>query len=1079
MKTIDNLNNRLVDDLREQLTPRCRVSIAASTFSIYTYEKLKKQLNEVESFRFIFTTPTLVSEKQKQERREFYIPTINSTKSLCSSEFELKLRNELTQKAVAKECVEWIRRKATFKSNISNMGMSGFINIEQAEHSISYYPIQGFTTMDLGYGRGDQSYNYVLRLPSPMNQNHINLFPNLWSDTTQLNDVTEQLIERISASYQENAPERLYALTLHQLFSEFLEEISEDNLPNEATGFKSSEVWNKLYDFQRDGALAIINKLEKFNGCILADSVGLGKTFTALAVIKYYENRNKSVLVLCPKKLNDNWMDYRSNVTNNPIVKDRLRYDVLFHTDLSREGGKTNGIPLDKVNWGNYDLVVIDESHNFRNGGESDSEEEDKKRNRYQHLLDKVIRAGVKTKVLMLSATPVNNRFLDLKNQLALAYEGDSAKLEALLKSDRSIDSIFKSAQSAFNHWSKLEPQERTTTRLMENLEFDFFELLDSVTIARSRRHIERYYSNSAVGRFPTRRAPISHHPALTLNRETIKYSEIYESLEQLSLAIYTPTAFLHPSRVSYYEDLYGRNMGNTFFKQSDREEGIRRLISINLLKRLESSVHSFRLTVQKIKQAIDYTLALIDQKQSNGSFEEDLDSAAEFVDADDQNSDLFVGKKVKIALSDMDYVSWKRYLEADSHLLGDLDRAIATITVSEDNKLQTLLRAIDEKITHPINEGNKKVLIFTAFSDTAEYLYKQVSRHVQTKHGLHSALITGSVNRCTISTIIKGDMNRILTHFSPRSKQLSLLKDGSKERIDILIATDCISEGQNLQDCDYLANYDIHWNPVRLIQRFGRIDRIGSINEEIQMVNFWPDLDLDLYINLKGRVETRMKITIMSSTGDDNLISVEEKGDLDYRKQQLTRLQSEVVDIEEMGSGVSIMDIGLNEFRQDLLAYISSHSDLDQLPFGMHALLQQREEGKEGVVFVLKNLNNSVDGSSQNRLHPFYMVYISSEGVVLCNHLQPKQLLDQLRLHCKGESQPNQELCAQFNRETKEGRDMEHYSELLQKAITSMIQVKERVDVNQFLIGGSIDFGSNEFKGLDDFELISFFVIR
>jgi SNF2 family DNA or RNA helicase len=1077
MKVFNNVDSKIKDDLIKTIKSNSRISIASSYFSIYAFEELKSQLKNVKELRFIFTSPTFTSVKSKKEKREFFIPRLNREQNLYGSEFEVKLRNELSQKSIAKECSDWIKEKVRFKSNVTNETMGGFLNVESDEE-LTYLPLNGFTTVDLGCDRGNSVYNMVNRFEAPFSQQYISLFNNLWSDENKLNDVTDQVLENISNVYKENSPDFIYFVTLYNIFSEFLEDISEDVLPNESTGFKTSEIWNKCYNFQQDSILAIINKLEKFNGCILADSVGLGKTFTALGVIKYYENRNKSVLVLCPKKLNDNWITFRSNVTNNPISKDRLRYDVLFHTDLSRDSGFSNGLPLDRINWGNYDLVVIDESHNFRNGGQIYGDEE-KKENRYLRLLNKVIRTGVKTKVLMLSATPVNNRFFDLRNQLALAYEGDSEKIDELLNTNKTIDDIFRHAQTVFNQWSKFDVKNRTTESLLDMLDFDFFELLDSVTIARSRKHIVKYYDTEEIGKFPDRLKPISHNPSLTHKKGALNYDEIYELLMELNLSIYTPSNYVFPSKQDKYEKLYGRDMGNTFFKQSDREKGIRRLMSINLLKRLESSVHSFRLTVNKIKNLIDSTIETIDQHGNSKNISVDDISSVDDLELDDQNTDLFVGNKVKISLEDIDTLSWKSDLREDSDCLYQLLFWMNDITPEHDNKLQTLLSTIDNKIKNPINENNKKVIVFSAFSDTVEYLYKNVSEYVKDKFGLHTALISGSVDGRTTIPKLKTDMNTVLTCFSPISKQKHLLQSDNKNEIDILIATDCISEGQNLQDCDYLINYDIHWNPVRIIQRFGRIDRIGSINNVIQLVNFWPDLSLDDYINLKGRVETRMKITVMSSTGDDNLISEEEKGDLEYRKKQLKRLQEEVVDIEDMGSSISIMDMGLNEFRLDLLDYIKNNPNIGNSPYGLHSIVESSKDTPEGVIFILKNLSNGVNIDNQNRLHPFYMVYISKDENIICNHLSPKKMLDLMRLMCKGKSTPIKHLYDTFNKETQDGRKMNKYSKLLESSIGSIISVKEEKEVESLFSVGETSALTSNIKGLDDFELICFLVIR
>lgn len=1076
VKVFDNVTEIVRDDMASTISKGSKVSIAAACFSMYAYKELKKQLESVDECRFIFTSPTFVTEKAEKQKREFYIPRLNRESSLYGTEFELKLRNEMTQKAIAKECAEWIKRKATFKSNTTGENMGGFVTVANKQQQVAYMPMNGFTTVDIGCERGNNSYNMVNRFEAPFSASYMQLFETLWNDHDKLQDVTDVVIENITTAYNENSPEFIYFMTLYHVFSEFLDDISEDELPNEATGFKQSKIWSLLYDFQRDAVLAIINKLERYNGCILADSVGLGKTFTALAVVKYYENRNKSVLVLCPKKLAENWNTYKDNYVNNPIAADRLNYDVLFHTDLSRTHGFSNGLDLDRLNWGNYDLVVIDESHNFRNGAGTHANTHE---NRYVKLMDKIIRAGVKTKVLMLSATPVNNRFVDLKNQLAIAYEGDSENMNKQLNTTKTIEEIFKQAQRAFNTWSKLEPEARTTDALLRTLDFDFFELLDSVTIARSRKHIEKYYDTAEIGKFPERKKPISRRPQLTDLNTAINYNEIYEQLMLLTLCIYTPSNYIFPSKMQKYIDLT-HNKGDNL-TQTGREEGIRRLMSINLLKRLESSVNSFQLTLKRIKALIESTIKAIDDFEKFGAADIDMYEASDSeFDMDDGNTEYFtVGKKVKIELADMDYKSWRTELKADADVLELLTLMVADITPEHDSKLQELLKLVSEKIENPINPGNKKVLIFSAFSDTAEYLYDNVSTYIKKKYGLDTAVITGSIDGKTTIKGFRATLNNVLTCFSPISKGRDVLMPGSKTEIDVLIATDCISEGQNLQDCDYLVNYDIHWNPVRIIQRFGRVDRIGSRNSQIQLVNFWPDMDLDEYINLKGRVETRMKISVMTSTGDDDLINPEEKGDLEYRKQQLKRLQEEVVDIEDMSSGISIMDLGLNEFRLDLLEYVKNHGDLDKKPKGMHAVVPATEELPEGVVFILKNINNSVNIDNQNRIHPFYMVYIGIDGDVICDYLNPKKMLDDIRLLCRGKKEPIKELCQRFNEETDDGRDMTEMSELLSEAINSIIDCKEESDIDSLFSAGGTSALMSAVSGLDDFELICFLVVK
>lgn len=1072
---LDNVNKTVKDDLAVTIAKGDKLSVAAACFSIYAYQALKKQLDGIEELRFIFTSPTFLQDKAPKAKREFYIPRLDRERSLYGTEFEVKLRNELTQKAIARECADWIKNKVQFRSNQTGGNISGFMNVHGSEIT-TYMPLQGFTTSDIGCERGNNIINPVNKMFAPLSGEYIRMFDQIWNDKHLLEDVTDQVVDGITAAYNENSPEFVYFVALYNIFNEFLEDISEDVLPNEATGFKESKIWNKLYDFQKDATLAIINKLEKFNGCILADSVGLGKTFTALSVIKYYELRNRMVLVICPKKLGDNWHTFKENYLNNPIAADRLRYDVLYHTDLSRERGFSDGIDLSKLNWGNYDLVVIDESHNFRNGGDYSGSGDDKHENRYLQLLNKVIRKGVKTKVLMLSATPVNNGFSDLRHQLALAYEGNPMLINEKLDTVKPIDVIFRNAQTAFNKWSKLKPEDRTTDNLLRSLDFDFFTMLDSVTIARSRKHIEKYYNTAEIGKFPERMKPILLRPRLTDLKSAIDYDEIYDQLMNLNLAIYIPTDFLLESRRAKYIDP-SKNID-----RAGREIGIRRLMCINLLKRLESSVYAFRITLSRVRNLINSTIVDIDE-YINGSLRiiNTQDFSDDDFDGDDSNTDYFgnLGKKLDIDLADMDYISWRHKLKEDSEILELLMLMIEDITPDHDTKLQTLFQLIDDKIQHPFNPGNKKILLFSAFSDTVDYLYNEVAPTIKKKYDLDTAMITGTTDGRTTVKLKRANLNTVLTLFSPISKDKELLMPDDPAEIDILIATDCISEGQNLQDCDYCVNYDIHWNPVRIIQRFGRVDRIGSRNDKIQLVNFWPNIDLDKYLELKGRVETRMKASVMTSTGDDNPIDPEELGDLEYRKVQLEKLQNEVVDIEEMQSGVSIMDLGLNEFRLDLLEYVKNHGELDNTPFGLHTVVSGNGESPNGTIFILKNRNTKIDGKNQNQLHPFYMIYVRDGSVIHIDHLQPKKLLDTFRQLCKGKNKPEVELCRLFNAETKEGRNMQQYSDLLYFAVKSIVDLNEDNSIDSFLSGKQISLAANTIDGLDDFELVCFVAVK
>ena len=1082
---IDNINRLLGDDLKATVTPGARLKIAASCFSIYAFEALKKELSGVDSLQFIFTAPTFVpnevTDRLKKERREFFIPKSQRESGLYGTEFEIQLRNKLTQRAVARECAQWIRQKARFRSNKTKAPMQPFVHVAGREQATAYMPVNGFTAVDLGYQQGNAVSNFVNRMDEPAHaQMYLQLFDQIWNDPDKVEDVTAAICDHIESVYQENSPERIYFIMLYNIFRDFLEDVDEDVLPNELTGYRDTLVWNKLFNYQKDAATGIINKLETYNGCILADSVGLGKTFTALAVVKYYELRNKSVLVLCPKKLADNWRNYNSNLTTNIFAKDRFNYDVLCHTDLSRTSGESFGMPLNRVNWGNYDLVVIDESHNFRNNDVYKDRE-----TRYQKLMNKVIRAGVKTRVLMLSATPVNNRFVDLRNQLALAYEGESDALGKHLKTNTSVEEIFRRAQKAFNAWSDLPPEQRTAASILKALDFDFFELLDSVTIARSRKHIQTFYDTTDIGHFPERRKPLSFHCPITERQDVADLNEIFSQLSVLKLSVYAPISYILPSRLRKYEELYDTQVegGKGKLRQADRERSLQALMTTNLLKRLESSVAAFRLTLASLSGNITRTLEAIDAFESSGKAGQVGDYLDDIDAFDDDESfsgldEFTVGKKVQISLADMDLPSWRHDLAADLALIDNLLESMRKVAPADDTKLQHLLTLINDKIDRPLNPGNRKVLIFTAFADTANYLYDNLAP-MALKRGLHVGKVTGS--DAPKSTLRKGyDFQSLLTLFSPRSKEKAIALPDEPGELDILIGTDCISEGQNLQDCDYLINYDIHWNPVRIIQRFGRIDRIGSPNQQIQLVNYWPDISLDEYINLKERVENRMVIADVTATGDDNVLTAK-SSDIAYRKEQLKRLQNEVIELEDVKAGISITDLGLNDFRMDLLNYVKANGELDNVPFGMHAIVpaQPGVGLLPGVIFALRNIHESVNVNQQNRLHPYYLVYIGNDGEVIADHTEVKRLLDLIRSSCKGKDEPIRALCQLFNERTQDGRNMQPYSDLLSQAIRSMIEVKDEKDIDSLFGGGRTTALTTTIQGLDDFELIAFLVIE
>lgn len=1077
MRIIDNVSNLLGDDLKNEITPGSKVRIAASTFSIFAFEALRKELEKVSELEFIFTSPSFVTEKVtdklRRERREFFIPGGRAESTIAGSEFEVRLRNRLTQRAIAKECADWVRRKVTFRSNSTGKPMQQFVVVDDRA---AYTPVQGFTTADLGYESGAAVSNLVHRVDeTPMASQYMQLFDQIWNNQDQVDDVTAAVAEHIASVYAENSPERIYFLILYNLFSGFLDDISEDVLPNDRTGYQDTKIWQSLYNFQRDAATGIINKLETYNGCILADSVGLGKTFTALAVVKYYELRNKSVLVLAPKKLAENWTNYNANLTTNLFASDRFNYDVLAHTDLSRTRGESLGLRLDRINWGNYDLVVIDESHNFRNADYSDEKE-----SRYQRLMRQVIREGVKTKVLMLSATPVNNRFNDLKNQLQLAYEGESEGLAQHLTLSSSVEDVFREAQRTFNDWSKLDPDARTAERLLQMLDFDFFELLDAVTIARSRKHIQAFYDMTDVGAFPKRLPPVSIREPLTDLADVPAFDEIFERLQGLTLGVYTPLDYVLPSRRAKYVDASrvtgGTARGN--LGQQGREKGIQKLMTVNLLKRLESSVEAFRLTLGRLERI---TAELVEQldagNEVSGTGNTGLDLDTDEPD-DAELASLLVGGDVHIAFEDLDVESWRHDLSSDLEILSALLADMKRVVPDRDRKLRRLLDLIECKVEQPLNPGNRKVLIFSAFADTADYLYRELAP-VLARHGLATGLITGGTSGAR-TTLGRGfDAQQVMTMFSPRSKQRDVTMPRETREIDVLIGTDVISEGQNLQDCDYLINYDIHWNPVRIIQRFGRVDRIGSMNDVIQLVNFWPDISLDAYINLKERVEGRMVIADIAGTGDDNVLDPG-GAEAAYRREQMRRLQDDVIDLEDARAGVSITDLGLNDFRMDLLGYIKQHGDLHGHQMGLHAVIPaDAAKGLlPGVIFALRNVNAPDDVNRGNRLHPHYLVYLGEDGQAIADHTEAKLLLDLFRAGCRGLDNPVADVVGAFNAETLDGAEMSRYSALLTEAIRSMVNVTEERDVDSLFSPGYTTALVQTIAGLDDFELIAFLAI-
>jgi len=1062
---IDNKKNgRVGDVVKEHIEQGSKLSVISSYFTIYAFKELQPELSKIESLRLLFNAPV------------FHEP--NSAKSLAGEAEEIKFKNTLSQTKIAHDCAVWVKEKV-FAKEIKQSGTLSFnlYHIKNDTQSIAIQGSSNFSSVGLGYTHSSAMYMNTLLKDSASTDALLSTFDELWQNEELVEDVKEKLLHDLEMLYKDQTPEFIYFLTLYHIFKDFIGELDEEKIIRTKTGFKDTLIWNKLYNFQKDGVLGAIDKLEKHNGCIIADSVGLGKTFEALAVIKYYELRNDRVLVLCPKKLRDNWTLYTINDKRNILSEDRFNYDVLNHTDLTREKGMNGEINLATINWENYDLIVIDESHNFRNT----STNKKKSKSRYAKLLDDILKKGVRTKVLMLSATPVNNRLNDLKNQVAFITEGrDDAFAEYGIKS---IEATLRRAQSKFNIWLK-EDKKRDTKRLLDMLNFDYFKLLDLITIARSRKHIEKYYDVGEIGKFPERRKPINLKSDIDTNREFPPLLEINKTIRKLNLSAYSPLCYVLPEKREEYDQKYDIEMkGGSVFKQVDREQSLVHLMRVNLLKRMESSINSFALTVKKL---LDKNLQLIEMLEvHDGDYIEDISIVDVDIDSDEYASQL-IGNRVKVLINDIDHIRWRQDLEADIQKLKELYAEAIKIETQRDAKLQTLKSNIQKKVQNPFNPNNKKVIIFTAFADTAEYLYADISLWAKEELGLESALVTGSgANKTTLSTKYN-DLNSLLTHFSPISKERDKTSLENDKEIDILIATDCISEGQNLQDCDYLVNYDIHWNPVRIIQRFGRIDRLGSKNSSIQLVNFWPNIELDEYINLESRVSGRMVLLDVSATGEENLIetSNKEMNDLSYRAKQLKELQENVIDLEDVSGGVTITDMTLNDFRMDLMEYFKEHDKLlERSPTALFSVVLNdtshlREQIGRGVIYCLKYLG---DETSQTHyaLEPYYLVFIGEHHEVKLGYSSDKAILDIYKKLCLGNQSVVQEAVAFFAKETDNYEDMSYYREGLQTAIESIMGKKEESGLDSLFVRGGTTITNSSFEGEEEFELISYLVIK
>jgi SNF2 family DNA or RNA helicase len=1062
MKIIKNSGNeRVIDELRKCLMAQSTLDIASPSFSLFAFGEVRELLHKLDKCRVV-------------------LPNAKADDlGIVDSIADRSFRNRLQTRWLAKQCAEWIEKTTEIK-RVPGVIPQATLITESSEKALNRV-ITGncsFSTEGLGITPGNQFG--LIQLSESAEECALlgSWFTSLWDSLPATPEAKNDFLSMLRELIEHKEPSLVYYLILYRLFKDMGEELDEERIIKSATGIRNTTVWKKLYKFQRDGVVGAIDKLERHGGCIIADSVGLGKTFEALAIIKYYELRNDRVLVLVPKRLRDNWTIYKANDRRNSLASDRFNYDVLNHTDLSRDGGLSGDIDLNHVNWGNYDLVVIDESHNFRNKATHKDRE-----TRYDRLMRRIIQEGVKTRVLMLSATPVNNRLADLKNQIAFVTEGDDTAL--FDHGIPSIETTVRQAQLQFNRWLALEDTDRKPARLMDMLGFDYFKLLDMLTIARSRKHIEKYYGTAETGKFPERLKPINIKPDVDLSGEFRSIREINNEIRRLTLAAYAPLRYVLPHKQAAYDAKYSTKIrgGESFFRQADREESLVHLLRVNVLKRMESAVSSFSLTLERQLADVKATLAKLETHENSI---EEID--IEDVDVDDAAFEsLLVGRKVRVLLQDVDLVRWRQDLTEDRNRLATLLSAARQVNPDRDAKLAALRQVITQKVTNPINTGNRKVIVFTAFADTAHYLYQQLAPWAHEKLGLNTAILTGTGRNKTTLPNLRNDLASILSAFSPRSKERpdELANEGE---IDLLIATDCISEGQNLQDCDTLINYDIHWNPVRIIQRFGRIDRIGSINTLIQLVNFWPNIELEEYINLEQRVSGRMVLLDISATGEENVIeqqSGNQMNDLEYRRKQLLKLQDTVIDLEDLSSGVSIADLTLTDFRIDLAGFLKDHQDrLDSLPLGTFAVTTTDDLGEtaipSGVVYCLRAVGDAALNVVEPGypLAPHYLVHIGDDGAVLLPFNQAKQVLDRLKKLCIGRDLPDADACARFDKTTRDGKEMSAVQDLLAKAVGSIVGKKEERAVASLFTPGGTHAQKGEFQGINDFEVVAFLVI-
>lgn len=1049
----------LIERVRERLEGIEQLDVLSDSFSLFVYDALKAELANVRA-RVLLRNGSL------------------DETPLNGLEEEHVLRARLDQHRIAREFLIWAEKQLAVRSLRRPSRDSWIVANGDAPYAIHG---AGFEAEGLGLV-ASPSLLFPREIADEGQVTDLALnFEKVWHEPTSSESAQERFLDAARALARDNAPESVYLRILTSLFDDFVEETGKETADRARTGFFDTSVWSKLYKFQKDGVLGAIEKLDRHNGCILADSVGLGKTFEALAVIKYYELRNDRVLVLAPKRLRENWTLYRANDARNPLVADRFNYDVLNHTDLSRERGTSGDIDLSHINWGNYDLVVIDESHNFRNNPQVKE-----RTTRYERLMNEVFKAGVKTKVLMLSATPVNTRLADLKNQVLFATEGDDTALSA--SGIKSIESTLRKAQARFTNWQNSPDEQRTSEALLGALGMDYIRLLDLITIARSRKHIEKYYGTADVGRFPERVPPMNLAPEIDSDGLLMPLADLNSAILMLNLAAYKPTSYVLEKAKQKYADLYDHQLrtgGSRVWKQTDRENNIVHLMRIGLLKRLESSVHSLTLTVGKILRKIESAIERLDEFDARDDDAVSINSFTDLaeVDMDDQELEDIVGGKVKVFLADVDRVRWRQDLVEDRDNLRTVLAEVQAVDVTRDAKLAELRDLLRRKAAEPTNEDNRKVLIFTAYSDTAEYLYKNLAPWVSNDLGLDVALITGD-RTTTTAGIARTGMHDVLAAFSPRSKG----GDTDAPQIDIIIATDTISEGQNLQDCDTVVNYDIHWNPVRIVQRFGRVDRLGSINRTVHLVNFWPNIDLESYINLEKRVSSRMTLLDVSATGEENVLDSTDAtsmNDLDYRRQQLEQMKLAAPTMEDLAGGLSITDLTLSDFRMDAASRPEGDlAEIERWPLALFGVSQYdpklyADGVVPGAIFLLRLREASKAVSAEYPLAPYVLVYVKEDGQIAHPVEQPKLALDVLRHHALAQVEPDAEALATFNHVTRKGRDMSSYRTLLEVAVGAVSgKSKESAVASLFSAGVSTLGLGDQNAGQDAVDLVAWMAI-